>query len=192
MTFGMPTALFPALAEAHGRGAFIGWLYAAPSAGAFMATMTSGWTRGVRRHGLVIAIAASVWGLAIAGAGMTDRLPLVLSLLALAGAGDMVSGLFRGRIWNETIPDHLRGRLASIEMVSYSTGPLLGKRPRGSRRRAGRPARLDRVRRTAAQAAWRSARISAWIPALQSGRMAAHGRGSASTTVLNLRGSKSS
>jgi MFS family permease len=131
MTFGMPTALFPALAEAHGWGASIGWLYAAPSVGAFLATLTSGWTRRIRRHGAAIAIAASVWGVAIAGAGMTDRLPLVLVLLVVAGAGDMVSGLFRGRIWNETIPDHLRGRLASIEMVSYSTGPLLGNAEAG-------------------------------------------------------------
>ena len=38
----------------------------------------------------------------------------------------MVSGLFRMTIWNQTIPDHLRGRLASIEMISYLTGPYLG------------------------------------------------------------------
>ena len=47
-------------------------------------------------------------------------------MLALAGAADMVSGLFRSRIWTETIPDELRGRLAGIEMLSYSIGPLLG------------------------------------------------------------------
>ena len=29
-------------------------------------------------------------------------------------------------IWNQTIPDHLRGRLASIELISYTTGPYLG------------------------------------------------------------------
>ena len=38
----------------------------------------------------------------------------------------MLSGLFRMTIWNETIPTHLRGRLAGIEMISYMTGPLLG------------------------------------------------------------------
>ena len=38
----------------------------------------------------------------------------------------MISGLFRMTIWNQTIPDHLRGRLAGIEMLSYTTGPLLG------------------------------------------------------------------
>ena len=29
-------------------------------------------------------------------------------------------------MWNQTIPDALRGRLAGIEMVSYMSGPLLG------------------------------------------------------------------
>ena len=38
----------------------------------------------------------------------------------------MVSGLFRMTLWNQTIPDELRGRLAGIEMVSYTSGPLLG------------------------------------------------------------------
>jgi MFS family permease len=38
----------------------------------------------------------------------------------------MVSGLFRMTIWNETIPPALRGRMASIEQLSYMTGPLLG------------------------------------------------------------------
>lgn len=37
-----------------------------------------------------------------------------------------MSGIFRGTIWNQTIPDHLRGRLAGIEQVSYRSGPLLG------------------------------------------------------------------
>jgi MFS family permease len=38
----------------------------------------------------------------------------------------MVSGLFRMTLWNETIPPALRGRMASIEQLSYMTGPLLG------------------------------------------------------------------
>jgi len=47
--------------------------------------------------------------------------------MTLAGGADAVSGLFRGVIWNQTIPDALRGRLASIELISYSSsGPLLG------------------------------------------------------------------
>jgi len=56
---------------------------------------------------------------------------VALLFLALAGAADAVSGLFRMTIWNQTIPDHLRGRLASIEMISYLTGPYLGNAEAG-------------------------------------------------------------
>jgi MFS family permease len=52
---------------------------------------------------------------------------VAFALLALAGAADMVSGLFRATIWNQTIPDGMRGRLAGIEMLSYSVGPLGGQ-----------------------------------------------------------------
>ena len=64
--------------------------------------------------------------MAIIGVGLATTLWLALVCLALAGAADMISGLFRMIIWNQTVPDHLRGRMAGIEMLSYSTGPLLG------------------------------------------------------------------
>ena len=71
-------------------------------------------------------LAAAVWGLAIVAFGFTSSLWPVLFFLALAGGADAVSGIFRMTLWNETIPDALRGRLAAIEMVSYMSGPLLG------------------------------------------------------------------
>jgi len=106
--------------------------YAAPSVGAFLATVTSGWTGRVHRHGRAITIAAALWGLAIVGFGLAPRLWLALVGLAAAGAADMVSGIFRMSIWNRTIPDHLRGRLASIELLSYTSGPLLGNAEAGA------------------------------------------------------------
>jgi MFS family permease len=126
MFFGMPMALFPAFAEDFGGAGALGLLYAAPSVGALLATVTSGWTGRVHRHGLAVIFAAAGWGIAIAGLGFAPNLALALLALTLAGASDMVSGIFRTTIWNTTIPDHLRGRLAGIEQVSYSTGPLLG------------------------------------------------------------------
>lgn len=126
MFFGMPTALFPAVADKLGAGASVGLFYAAVPAGALLVSLTSGWTRRVHRHGLMVAIAAALWGVAIIGFGLTDNLWLALGFLALAGAFDMVSGIFRMTIWNQTIPDRLRGRLAGIEMISYLTGPHLG------------------------------------------------------------------
>jgi MFS family permease len=130
MFFGMPMALFPAIAVGYG-GASVGLLYAAPSIGALLATLTSGWTVRINRHGLAVVIAAAIWGFAILCFGFADHLWLALVCLAVAGAADMISGVFRMTIWNQTIPDHLRGRLAGIEMVSYTTGPLLGNAESG-------------------------------------------------------------
>jgi MFS family permease len=126
MIFGMPTALFPAMGARLGGPAMLGYLYAAPSVGALIATLTSGWTPRVKRHGVAVLWAAFGWGLAIIGFGLSPSLGVAFVLLALAGASDMVSGVFRQTIWNETIPDRLRGRLAGVEMVSYMSGPLLG------------------------------------------------------------------
>ena len=127
MFFGMPNALFPALAAELGGGAtLLGFLYAAPAAGSLLATATSGWVARVNRHGAAVCIAAAGWGVGIVVVGLAPGAVLALVGLVVAGFADMVSGIFRGTIWNQTIPDRLRGRLAGIEQVSYSTGPLLG------------------------------------------------------------------
>jgi MFS family permease len=127
MFFGMPQALYPFLATQLGGPKVLGLLYAAPAAGAMVATVGSGWTGRVHRHGLMVLIAAALWGVGIVGAGLSRMVWLTLFCLAFAGAADMVSGIFRSIIWSQTIPDHLRGRLAGIEMLSYTTGPLLGQ-----------------------------------------------------------------
>jgi MFS family permease len=126
MFFGMPMALFPAIAQGLGGPSVLGMLYAAPAVGSFLFSATSGWTNRVHRHGMGVIVAAIVWGLAIIGFGLAPGLIAALVFLALAGAADMMSGVFRSVIWNQTIPDSLRGRLASIEMLSYTSGPALG------------------------------------------------------------------
>ncbi len=124
--FGMPNALFPQLAVHLGGPAALGVLYAAPAVGSFVVSLTSGWTSRVRRHGRMIAAAAGIWGIGIIGLGLAPSLGLAALSLVLAGAGDMVSGLGRMTMWNQSIPDALRGRMAGIEMLSYSSGPTLG------------------------------------------------------------------
>jgi MFS family permease len=126
MLFGMPMALFPAIAQTLGGPSVLGLLYAAPAVGSLCFAATSGWTRRVHRHGMGVIVAATVWGFAIIGFGLIPGLTAALLFLALAGAADMASGVFRQVIWNQTIPDSLRGRLASIELLSYSVGPTLG------------------------------------------------------------------
>jgi MFS family permease len=127
MFFGMPQALYPFLALQLGGPRILGLLYAAPAVGSLVATLGSGWTGRVHRHGLMVLIAAGFWGVGIIGVGLSQTLWLTLFCLAFAGAADMISGIFRSIMWSQTIPDHLRGRLAGIEMLSYTTGPLLGQ-----------------------------------------------------------------
>ena len=126
MTMAMPTALFPFFASVLHAPHAVGLLYAADSAGGLLAGAMSGWVRRVHRHGMAIVLAAACWGAAMGLAGLMPNLISALALLAVAGAADMVSGTFRGVIWDQTIPDELRGRLAGIELLSYSIGPTLG------------------------------------------------------------------
>ena len=127
MLLAYPVALFPFLADSLDSPQSLGLLYSAGAVGAAIATLTSGWTVRIKRHGVAVVIAACFWGFGIAIVGIVDTLPLVLVGLAIAGAADMVSALFRSLIWNTSIPDHLRGRMAGIELLSYSIGPQLGQ-----------------------------------------------------------------
>jgi MFS family permease len=132
MVFGMPLALFPALSEGLGGPGVLGLLYAAPAMGVLAASLTARWAPRVHRHGLAVMLAATVWGLAIVAFGFCRTLWPSVFFLALAGGADAVSGMFRLILWNQTIPDALRGRLAGIEMVSYMSGPLLGHAEAGA------------------------------------------------------------
>jgi MFS family permease len=132
MFFAMPNALFPFWADQLNATWALGLFYAAGTIGSVLVTLTSGWIKNYHHHGRAIFFAALGWGAAIAMAGATNSLVLILLFLALAGASDMVSALFRGAIWNQSIPDELRGRLAGIELLSYSVGPLGGQMRAGT------------------------------------------------------------
>lgn len=132
MFFGMPFALFPALADRYGGTQVVGLLWAAPGVGSLASMATSGWAARVHHNGRAIVLAAAAWGVFIALFGLTSTLWLALLCLALAGAADGISGIFRSALWNETIPDAMRGRLAGVEMISWSSGPLLGNARAGA------------------------------------------------------------
>jgi MFS family permease len=128
MVFGMPRALFPALAidRFNGGAGTLGLMYAAPYAGALVSSLLSGWMTHVRRRGLVVAIAAALWGVAIALFGFAETLWLALLLLAFAGAADNVSAVLRGTILWTVTPDELRGRVSGIEFAQVAATPALG------------------------------------------------------------------
>ncbi|MEV4440168.1 MFS transporter [Streptomyces sp. NPDC049577] len=127
MFFAFPTAIFPFLADDLDAKWALGLMYGAGAVGSLAVTLTSGWVSRIHRHGRMVVLAAAGWGGAMALAGLMDNIWLVLLFLAAAGGCDTVSGLFRSAIWDQTIPDELRGRLAGIELLSYSVGPQLGQ-----------------------------------------------------------------
>ncbi len=128
MVFGMPRALFPALAATTfgGGAATVGFLYAAPGAGALIGALTSGWVGRVRRQGLAVICAVLVWGASIALFGVAPWLPLALVLLAVAGWADVLSAVFRNTIIQFAGPDGMRGRLMGVQMAVVAGGPRLG------------------------------------------------------------------
>jgi MFS family permease len=128
MVFGMPSALFPAIAlhRLHGSAATVGYLYAAPYAGAFLCSVVSGWCSHVRRMGLWITVMACLWGAAIAAFGFMTALWPTLVLLAFAGGADFYSAVLRNTLLLRSTPDHLRGRLLGIEYMQVASAPSLG------------------------------------------------------------------
>ena len=127
MIFGMPMALFPALGEHFGGGSqTVGFLYAAPYAGALVASIFSGWAGHVRRQGLGVVVAASAWGAALIGFGYSTALWLALLMLALAGAADFISAIWRSAIVLTATPDAMRGRVTGIEFTQVASAPTLG------------------------------------------------------------------
>ncbi|MEU8515579.1 MFS transporter [Kitasatospora sp. NPDC048722] len=124
--FALPAALFPFLAGELDAVWALGLLYSASAAGSLIATTTSGWTDRVHRHGRFVLLSAAAVGLAMVGAAAAPNLWAVLGCLVVAGAANWTGDTFRSAIWNQSIPDELRGRAAGLEMLIGSAGPALG------------------------------------------------------------------
>lgn len=140
MFLAMPMALFPFWADEISAPYALGFFYSSITFGAVLVTLLSGWMRNYPHHGRAVIVGALGWGVAIVAAGSSNSLFQIITCLVIAGAFDQVSALFRGFIWNQSIPDELRGRLAGIEMLSYLLGPL------GGQARAGGMAAMSSLR----------------------------------------------
>lgn len=128
MIFGMPSALFPALAREHfhGGSATFGLLSAAPGLGALFGAATSGWTGRLRRPGIVVIVAGLAWGAAVVGFGLSGSLAVALAFLALAGMADLISEVLRNALLQHYTPDALRGRVSSLYLAQVTTAPSIG------------------------------------------------------------------
>jgi MFS family permease len=134
MVFGMPRALFPALAVTvyHGGATTVGYLNAAPGLGALIGSVLTGHIGRVRRAGRAVAVCVVGWGLAITAFGLVSWLPAALVLLVVAGAADVVSSVFRMMIVQQATPDAMQGRVNSLVFAGLQGGPKLGDAEAGA------------------------------------------------------------
>ena len=127
MTLAFPVAMLPFVAARFHSSYALALLYCALPGGALLVTLLSGGTRRVHHYGRGLVAAAVAWGLGIALFGAASSLWWVWAGLAIAGGADALSGIFRSTMWNESIPPDIRGRMAGMEMISYSLGPTAGQ-----------------------------------------------------------------
>ena len=128
--FSSATALLPIFAQdvLHVGARGYGWLYAAPAAGALVASAAM--VRAVDRiehRGWVLIASVLVYGLATVAFGVSTAFWLTFACLAVTGAADTVSMVFRNLIRQLETPDHLRGRMIGVNMVFFMGGPQLGE-----------------------------------------------------------------
>ena len=141
MVFGLPRALFPALAATvyGGGAATVGYLNAAPGLGALAGSLLTGRVSRVHRAGRAVVICVAVWGIAITGFGLVPRLPAALALLAVAGGADVISAVFRMVIVQQVTPDAMQGRVNSLIYAGIQGGPRLGDAEAGAAAAIGGP-----------------------------------------------------
>ncbi|MEJ7729690.1 MAG: MFS transporter [Polyangiaceae bacterium] len=127
--FGGATLLMPFFADQvfHVGPQGLGLLNSAPATGSLLASLVLLWRKPVERQGMAVIVAAALYGLCMALFGVTDHFALALGLLAGAGAADTVSTVVRQVVRQTMTPDALRGRMTSITMMFFMSGPQLGE-----------------------------------------------------------------
>ena len=105
----------------------LGLLYAAPSIGGVVAGLLFNTKRKIALKGKTIIMAILIYGLATCIFGLSNNFILSLAAMTLAGAADMISSIIRSTLRQIITPDHMRGRMISINMMFYMGGPQLGE-----------------------------------------------------------------
>jgi MFS family permease len=104
----------------------LGILYGAESIGAIIAGAIMSLIGNIKRQGAILLGAVAAYGVATTLYGMSDLFILSVILLAFVGAADTVSTILRNTIRQLSTPDHLRGRMTSVNMIFFMGGPQLG------------------------------------------------------------------
>ncbi|MGZ9166255.1 MAG: MFS transporter [Anaerolineales bacterium] len=104
-----------------------GWLSAAQSVGAVIAALVVSQLPEIRRQGQLFLGSVVVFGAATVVFGVSTSLVLAWFALAVTGAADSVSTIIRNTIRQLQTPDHIRGRMTSVNQIFFQGGPQLGE-----------------------------------------------------------------
>jgi len=104
-----------------------GLLGAAGSSGSVLAAFAVSQLPSIRKQGPVFLMAVILFGLATVAFGFAQSFWLAFLALALMGASDSVSTIIRNTIRQLNTPDHIRGRMTSINQMFFQGGPQLGE-----------------------------------------------------------------
>ena len=109
-----------------------GYLSAAQAVGAVAAALVISQVRELRKQGQLFLGAVIIFGIATVIFGMTKSLLIAWLALATTGAADGVSTIIRNTIRQLQTPDHIRGRMTSVNQIFFQGGPQLGEIEAGS------------------------------------------------------------
>ncbi len=104
-----------------------GWLAAAQSFGAVSAALIISQLSGLRRQGALLVGAVAVFGTMTILFGFSQWYLVTFVTLFGMGAADAVSTVIRNTIRQLQTPDHIRGRMTSINQIFFAGGPQLGE-----------------------------------------------------------------
>lgn len=127
--FSSATVLLPVYAEEilHTGARGYGILAAATPVGALAAAGVMSLLPPIRRQGVVVLWAVLAYGVATVAFGLSHTFLYCFLALAGTGAADTVSTVLRNTIRQLATPDHLRGRMHSVNMIFFQGGPQLGE-----------------------------------------------------------------
>lgn len=131
--FSSATALLPIFATEvlHVGPEGLGLLAAAEAVGSLITGLIISMMGDIRHKGRMLLASVAVYGVATALYGLSTNFVLSLVMLGLVGAGDSISTVLRVTIRQLTTPDHLRGRMTSVNMIFFIGGPQLGNMEAG-------------------------------------------------------------
>ncbi len=104
-----------------------GFLISAQAIGSVTAGVIVSQLTVIRKQGPVFLSAVIVFGLATVAFGLSNTFFLAMIALILIGAADTVSTIIRNTIRQLQTPDHIRGRMTSINQIFFQGGPQLGE-----------------------------------------------------------------